>query len=620
MNSRLKVLLANLGLLLLLYTISRLLFLALNFQSYSQLPLREVALAFLVGGRFDIAAICRINAPFIVLSLLPFSFVERPWYRVFLKAVFLIANIPFLLLNVVDYEYFKFTGQRSSLSLLLDMGRDITDQIGQLAFHYWYLAAIGGALVFALFYFSQKWHSAALTKRPAHWAGDAVILFLVVSLAFIGGRGGLQRRRLTPALAAVTDKESLTQLALNSTYTMINSQTKCDGMKPVRYFPSDAELKKQFPPRNTLSDKLTGAGKNIVIIIVESLSAEFTGIGNPGHGYTPFLDSLAEKGLYFKNGFANGRRSIDAPPSILAGLPHLRDETFFCAEFKTLHGIGTILKSRGYNTSFFHGGKNGTMFFDVFSRRMGFDEYHGLNEYPNPQDSDGIWGIYDEPFLQHFAGQLSRRPQPFASVLFTLSIHNPYQIPPQYEQTLPKGELPIHRTVAYFDLALKNFFATSATMPWYKNTLFVIVGDHIAPPEKIPPRMIDTYRVPIVFYYPGGELPKVDRDRIVQHVDIGPSLLDFTGIATDKILPFGHSIFDASYPGLALGQSGENFWIADADYYLEYRQDGQAKLFATRKLDTPVTDKPEVLAQLESKLKARIQWFTNGLIENRLYR
>ena len=76
MNSRLKVLLANLGLLLLLYTISRVLFLALNFQSYNQLPLRELAAAFLVGSRFDIAAICRVNAPFIVLSLLPFGFVD----------------------------------------------------------------------------------------------------------------------------------------------------------------------------------------------------------------------------------------------------------------------------------------------------------------------------------------------------------------------------------------------------------------------------------------------------------------------------------------------------------------------------------------------------------------
>ena len=67
------------------------------------------------------------------------------------------------------------------------------------------------------------------------------------------------------------------------------------------------------------------------------------------------------------------------------------------------------------------------MYFDVFSQRMGYDSYYGLNEYPKPQDSDGIWGICDEPFLQFMARELARRPQPFASVVFTLSTHNPSQ-------------------------------------------------------------------------------------------------------------------------------------------------------------------------------------------------
>lgn len=616
---RLKELLAKLALLLALYTLSRGLFLALNFHSYRELPLSELTEAFMVGGRFDIAAICRINAPFIVLSLLPFAFVVQSWFRGLLKAMFMLANIPFLLLNIVDYEYFKFTGQRSSLSLL-DMATDIPDQIGQLSMHYWYLTVIAGLFVFALYYLNKSWRAAPLEHPPSHWATGWVILFVVASLAVIGGRGGIQRRRLTTALAAVNDKESLAHLALNSTYTMINSQHKCDGMTPLYYFASDAELAKQFPAQNSPVRPAIGDKKNIVIIIVESLSAEYTGIGNPGHGYTPFLDSLAKKGIYFTNSFADGRRSIDAPPSILAGLPHLRDETFFCTQNKTLQGLGSTLKTQGYNTSFFHGGRNGTMSFDTFSQRMGFDDYYGLNEYPNPQDSDGIWGIYDEPYLQYFAQQLSRHPQPFASVLFTLSTHNPYQVPAQYQTTLPKGEQPIHRTVAYFDLALKHFFATAATQPWYKDTLFVITGDHIGPSLKTSERMLDSYRVPIVFYYPGGELPPVDRDRLVQHVDIGPSVLDFTGVAADKVLPFGHSIFDPSYSGLAVGQKGGSFWLADGRYYLEYRQGAPSKLFARAKLDTLIADQAKVQASLETKLKAQIQWFTNGLIEDRLYR
>ena len=615
----------RLGLLCLLYTVSRTLFLAFNFQSFNQLQVHEILSAFVIGLRFDIAAICRINSVFIVLSMLPFPFFEKTWYQRFLKIFFLVSNIPFLIINVVDYEYFKFTGQRSSLSLL-DLGADIPAQIGQLSFHYWYLAAIGGLLIVILCYFllgrSLVSTTTQGTQEPWRRAQGLLILIVIVALAILGGRGGWQRSRLTVALAQVGDKESLSHLALNSTYTMINSQRKCDSgrLTKVHFFSTDEELREQFPRKNLSGLRNSERRDNIVIIIVESLSAEYTGIGNPHQGYTPFLDKLSERGIFFKNSFANGRRSIDAPPSILAGLPHLRDETFYCTQFKHLHGIGSLLKEQGYNTSFFHGGRNGTMYFDVFSQRMGFDRYYGLNEYPKPEDSDGIWGIYDEPFLRYMAEELSRRQQPFASVVFTLSTHNPYKIPPQYEGVFPKGDLPIHETVGYLDHALKKFFETAEKMPWYNNTLFVITGDHIGPPRTIYPRLIDNYRVPLIFFHPNRKLPKVNTDRITQHVDIGPSVLDFLGIATDKTLPFGHSIFDSSYDGLALGQKNGNYWIADKNYYLEYRFDGPSKLFALANLDSPITDKLDVKEQLEKKLKAYIQWFNNGLAEDNLYR
>ena len=617
MGAKLKLLLFRLGLLCLIYFISRGLFLAFNFQSYRQVPLAEIAMAFVVGLRFDIAAICRLNSPFIVLSLLPFEFVHRTAYRGFLTIFFLVANAPWLLLNVVDYEYHKFTGQRSTMSVL-DMGADIANQIGQLSLHYWYLAAIGGLLIAVLYYFQPKPSPSPMPVTRK--ARDLIVIIVAVALTILGARGGWQRTPLNTGQAAINDKENLFQLALNSSFTMIHSQHKCDGMSKVRYFATDAEMGKQFPPKNPIEHGANQPLDNVVIVIVEGLSAEYTGIGNPRQGYTPFLDALAEKGLYFKNSFSDGRRSIDAPPSILAGLPHLRDETFYCTESKRLHGIGTHLKERGYNTSFFHGGKNGTMSFDIFSRRMGFDDYYGLNEYPKPQDSDGIWGIYDEPYLQYFAQQLSLRGQPFASVVFTLSTHNPYKVPAQYEGVFPEGKLPIHRTVAYFDHALKQFFAAAEKTPWYKNTLFVITGDHIGPSETISARMIDNYRVPIVLFHPGGRLPPVNRDRIVQHVDLGPSILDFLGIATDKILPFGHSIFDPSYEGLAVGQKDGNFWIADKNYYLESRHGAPSRLFSMAKLDAVITDKPEIAAGLATKLKAHIQWFINGLVENNLYR
>ena len=115
-------------------------------------------MAFAVGLRFDIAAICRINSPFIVLSVLPFAFVEKHAYQRLLKYIFLLTNVPFLIINVVDYEYHKFTGQRSTLSLL-DMGADIPNQIGQLSFHYWYLAGISILFILSALLFFRDAHS-----------------------------------------------------------------------------------------------------------------------------------------------------------------------------------------------------------------------------------------------------------------------------------------------------------------------------------------------------------------------------------------------------------------------------------------------------------------------------
>jgi uncharacterized sulfatase len=411
---------------------------------------------------------------------------------------------------------------------------------------------------------------------------------------------------------------NLSHLALNSSFTLLHSRPWCDSrtLPQFDYF-TEEELLKQFPPPRLASAANGVRRDNVVIIIVESLSAQYTGGGDPKRGFTPFLDELgATKGVLFKNHFADGRRSIDAPPAILAGLPHLVDETFYCAQQRHLVGIGSLLKERGYTTSFFHGGKNGTMYFDVFSNRMGFDRYYGLNEYPNPEDSDGIWGIYDEPFLQFVAGKLTSYKEPFASVVFTLSSHNPYKIPDKYAGRFPKGELPILESFGYVDYSLRKFFETAEKMPWYKNTLFIITGDHTAAPRTIYRRLIDAYRVPLIMFHPGG-LPPVKTDRIVHHVDIGPSILDFLGIDPGKMLDFGHSVFDPAYSGLAYSQLNGEYWMAEKNSVLDYRTRAFSRLFDFRSLD-PVEDAPEK-QRLEKKLHAYIQRFNKGLFADRLY-
>jgi len=616
-KTRVGLVLSRFGLLLLFYVLLRAIFFIANSQYFHQEEPHEIVHAFLVGLRFDVSAMCLVNSAFIFFSLLPGPFWELGWYQRALKWLFFFSNTPFLLLNLVDAEYFKFIGQRST-STLLDMKADIGAQAYQLTYHYWYLA-IAGVLLIALFYYLTPGGVTAPGPKPTRstWIRQSVVMLLAIGLVVVGTRGGLQGKILSTVDADVFDGLNLSHLALNTTFTLIRSRPGCDSRALSQFhFLSEGELSQQHPAPKQAFRAGTERLDNVVIIIVESLSAQYTGMGNPKRGYTPFLDELGQKGILFKNHFANARRSIDASPSILAGLPHLVDETFYCAQQKRLVGIGSLLKERGYTTSFFHGGKNGTMYFDVFSKRMGFDRYYGLNEYPNPEDSDGIWGIYDEPFLQFVDRELTTYKEPFASVVFTLSSHNPYKIPAQYQGVFPKGELPILESVGYVDYALKRFFETAEKMPWYPHTLFIITGDHTAAPRTVYRRLIEAYRVPLIMFHPGG-LPNIDRDKVVQHVDIGPSVLNFLGMDTTKLLDFGHSVFDAAYPGVAFSQLNGDYWIAEKNRVVEYRPRGTSRLFDLSTLE-PVAD-ADAQRRLEKKLQGYMQRFNRELADDRLY-
>ena len=385
---------------------------------------------------------------------------------------------------------------------------------------------------------------------------------------------------------------------------------------------------------------------NIIIIILESFSSEYLGTGNSYKGYTPFLDSLAQEGIFFKNNFANGRTSMQAIPSILAGIPALMDEPLITSIYQAneIYGLGTILKQYGYQTSFFHGGINGTMGFDMFSKISGMDDYYGMNEYPESEnDYDGNWGISDEPFLQFFAKKLSQYDQPFFSAIFTLSSHQPYTIPEKYEGKFPKGELPIHESIGYTDHALKKFFETAKTKAWYNNTLFIITADHTQKSsEKVYQNIVGQYRVPLILFHPENKLPTpkqsfiptnrirytnkwqvgqvmAEMGRITQHADIMPGILDYLGFKTDKVAWFGNSFFNENCKGYAINYSAETYRLIHKDYYIELTTNGDSRLLhfgVGTAMESPDIKKKA----LQKELKAYIQYFNNGLVENSLYR
>ena len=345
------------------------------------------------------------------------------------------------------------------------------------------------------------------------------------------------------------------------------------------------------------------------------------GIGNTTSGYTPFLDSLASQSLFFDHHFANGKRSIEAVPSVFASIPSWMEEAYITGVYQgnEIHGLAELLGASGYHTAFFHGGKNGTMGFDKFALNAGFNEYYGLDEYPQEKDFDGNWGIYDEPYLDYFCQTITDFEEPFMASVFTLSSHQPYSIPEKHKGVFPKGTLDIHESIGYADYALRKFFECASTKSWYKNTLFVITADHtqgLVTQKYL--NSIGEYRVPLILFHP-SKIIKADTSQVTQHIDIMPTVLDYTGIANNRPILFGHSVLD-SLEGRALFYTNKTYMYVKKDYFIEFNNNAVSMYKANdwnkkQKINTEEQKK----SRYEKELEAYIQYYNNGLNNNNWY-
>ncbi len=611
------------------YSLERLQFLLWNWSFFKNQALTDILWAFLKALRFDLSAISILAAAPFLLFLAVQLIYPKPLPRAgqrLLLAVFVLFQLPTMILNLGDAEFINFLGRRYTFDALFFF-REIPGKAWQLLSFYWHLNLINFVILFAFVYLSlvslprKISRTSSISQRPKTVALGFVLL---ISLG-VSARGGLQKKPVNFSHAQTFLSPMMNNLVLNSSFTFL--QTIKRQSLPRDHFFTSQEMLEHLQIAQQEQSLLTPAmraGKpNIVLIILESFALEYVGYANEGKGYTPFLDELASKGIAFHNAFANARRSIEGVGAIMGGIPALMNEPFISSQYLTNYflGAGTWLQKGGYHTSFFHGANNGSMYFDQFMRSAGVKNYFGLNEYPRPEDSDGTWGIWDEPFLQWMSGQLGSFPQPFFSTVFTLSSHNPFKVPAGYEGRFPKGTLDIHETIGYTDAALRRFFESASKQPWYANSIFIVTADHTYKSEK--PQYdneLGRYRVPLIFYSPGRKLPTIDANQIVQHIDILPSILDLVGIRESEKNYLGRSIF---VPGdrFAVNYSDGHYRLISRDYFLAYSRGGEFQMFSmqdpgeTRPLMEPAARKTE----LENRLKASIQYFSQGMWDNKLY-
>jgi phosphoglycerol transferase MdoB-like AlkP superfamily enzyme len=454
-------------------------------------------------------------------------------------------------------------------------------------------------------------------------------LLISVYFAIIGMRGGFARTTRPIALnnaGKYVEKPIEMAIVLNTPFAIIRTIDK----KPLpqkEYFPQ-AELERIYSPVHTPEPEGEFKSYNVVIFVIESFGKEYVGALNKNlengnyRGYTPFFDSLLNQSVTFVRAYANGYKSIDALPSVVASIPSLVTP-FVLSDYATndIKGLAGLLNEKGYETAFFHGAPNGSMGFEAFMKLAGYDKYFGMTEYGNDDDFDGAWGIWDENFFQFFARELNKFKQPFLATLFSVSSHHPFKVPEKYRDKFRKGTMAIHIPIQYTDMALKEFFETAKEMPWYNNTIFVFTADHCNMKEHpVYNTTAGQFAIPIVFYKPGDERFKGFDSTTIQQTDILPSILHLLNY-DGKYFAFGNDVFDSTTTHFAVNYPGMYQIIKD-DYVLLFDNDETVALYNIEKDPLQKSNLkgqlPDVQDEMEKLVKAFIQQYNSRMVNNEL--
>lgn len=537
----------------------RAVFVVYNIESFD-IAYGEIAGLIAGGLQFDTASIIYADGIWLALSLLPLRLRERKWYREILYWYYVVVNsLAIVAVNLGDAVYFRYTQKRfTAEEIFFADNSNSASLVLKFAAENWYLV-LAGALLIAILAFGYR-RNAKITRTQnlaVYYAANSAILVVATVLCVGGTRGGFSRMTRPIAIPNAMQYAAdwtKANIVLSNPFCILRTAGSGGGNGRTEFFSAKevAEIYTpyHFPPRGgEFSDR------NIVIFVMESMSAEHSAYlcgdiyaDEEVKGYTPFLDSLMNESFVFTRMYANGKRSIQALPSIWSSIPSLRKPFMLMAEsLGKSRPLPRILRESGYSTAFFCGSERGSMGFGAYANAAGIERQFSLEDYEKrhgKDDFDGYWGIWDEPFMSYMGEELDSLPEPFFASMFTISSHHPFVVPDDRRADLPEGKTKIHRCVAYTDGAFRRFFAENRGKEWFDRTIFVFVADHVSSEKFAPRTRTSPHDLHIIgfIYTPDGSL-RGRYGQPVSQIDIMPTLLGMTGYDT-PYFAFGRDVLN----------------------------------------------------------------------------
>jgi len=640
LKGNLLYLFALIALLIILNSGIRLVFLLVNRSFLKDASSLDLVIALLSGIRFDIATIFIYNLPFILLFLLPVKLNRITRIHRLFTPLFFAINLPIFVSNLIDIGYYRIAEKRLSYELYTMWSEILSFSTDALLEYYpltLLLIAIG-----AIYFFTMRATSRRLKSDPHAFSHitltDFAVSLFCLGVLLTGMRGGWQGRPLRPGMAFAAQNAFLGHVAGNSAYNLLDTvwsgkQEKIKLLPTAQAVATVRELIRNdfdsdfvdpdYPLLRKTAFTEPTRRWNVVILVLESMNAEYFGSLNPGQkkSLTPELDRFASKCMYFDNYYSNAKRSMEAFPAILNSTPDLFNFPIIGSrhEANATWGIGNILNKAGYSTLFFHGAHNGSLGLDHYSKASGFDRYYGMNEFGNPEGKwDGTWGVYDHHFMNYMYDVLKKEKKPYLGVFFSLSNHHPFTLPEEGFDDIKALEEPdYNKTVRYTDRVVANFMKRVEHDPDFQNTIFLITADHVTMNEIRDINPSAYFRVPLLIYAPGLVRSGINHTQS-SHLDLLPTLIDLLKINTYHA-SIGISLLNPKRHGMLFRQDYGYFLYADEQYatvsnfmgFFGYSKNRNGKW-------DPGQPPVETMLSLQLRLSSLYQTVKNAIDENRL--
>ena len=440
-------------------------------------------------------------------------------------------------------------------------------------------------LVSTLGVISIRQFKALLSKTRATGLLRAAWVFPILLVTCVGlVRSTLDHRPVNPSTVALSSDPMVNDLALNSTYTVLyamyeqrhedaggfrySEMTDQQAQTEVRQSMNVAAADFTSDSLPTMHVQRSGRQfdrpKNLVVIIEESLGAEFVGsLG--GLPLTPNLDALSREGLWLTQLYATGTRSVRGLEAIVSGYTPTPAKSVVKLpksqrNFFTLAGL---LSRYGYDTSFIYGGEAQFDNMRRFFMNNGFQHVVDEKDYDNPVFV-GSWGVSDEDLFQRAHEEFEKKgSDPFFSVVFTSTNHSPFQYPEGRIEPYDQEINTVNNAVKYADYALGRFFEKAKASAYWDDTVFLVVADHnsrVYGNDIIP---VQRFHIPGLIL--GGSINAGEIDCVASQIDLGPTLLSLIGIDAEHPM-IGR---DLTAPAVAAGPGRAIMQFNSTQAYLE---------------------------------------------------